>query len=91
MRGVTETDPIDDANECERLEALLLTSAQLRYLNYERGPRWELNPPQREEYDTPRNYVLALGRYADAAIEAERKELHDDSYFDDPLRGCNKC
>lgn len=71
---ITATDPVDDARECERLEAVLLTPAQLRYLNYEQRPRWELNPPQREEYDTPRNYVLALGGYADRAIEAESQE-----------------
>jgi hypothetical protein len=87
---ITDTDPMDDANECERLEAVLLTGAQLRYLNYERRPRWEMNPPQREEYDTPRNYILALGRYADAAMEADREEAHQDSYFDDPLRGNRK-
>lgn len=71
---ISDTDPMDDANECERLEPLLLTPAQLRYLNYERQPRWNLNPPQREEYDTPRNYVLALGRYADECIAAEARK-----------------
>lgn len=89
--NLTTTDPCDDANECERLEAVLLTPAQLRYLNYETRPRWELNPPQREEYDTPRNYILALGVYADKAMDANAREAHEDSYFDNPLRGCNKC
>jgi hypothetical protein len=87
----TILDPHDDARECERLEIELLSEAQRRFLDNERRPRWELNPPQREEYDTPRNYVLALGRYADAAAEAAREEAHQDSYFDDPLRGTNKC
>lgn len=85
MKLRTPTDPVDDAAECERLEPLLLTPAQLRFLNYEKVPRWNLNPPQREEYDTPRNYVLALGRYADKAMEAEAREQHEDSYWDDPL------
>lgn len=67
LKLTTQTDPVDDANECERLEKELLTVEQKRFLDNERFPRWELNPPQREEYDTPRNYVLALGRYADAA------------------------
>lgn len=71
---ITETDPMDDANECARLELELLTTQQQEFLNSERCPRWELNPPQREEYDTPRNYILALGRYADAAHEANETE-----------------
>lgn len=64
--SITETDPCDDANECQRLESELLTLSQRTLLDNERAPRWELNPPQREEYATPHDYVLALGRYADA-------------------------
>jgi len=31
-------------------------------------PRWGSNPPQREEYDSDKNYALGLRRYADRLI-----------------------
>ena len=34
----------------------------------EKSPRWDLNPPQREEYDSDRWYALALRQYADRLI-----------------------
>ena len=34
----------------------------------ERSPRWDLNPPQREEYDCDYGYALGLRQYADRLI-----------------------
>ncbi len=62
-----------DFAECERLENLLLTSRQRAYYarEPEPAPRWDLDPPMREEYDSPKDYVLAMGRYADRCLQAE--------------------
>lgn len=63
----------EDSQECARLELELLTFEQRHFLDNEASPQWDLNPPQREEWVTPRDYILALGRYADAASERIRK------------------
>lgn len=39
------------------------------------SPRWDLNPPQREDYDTDYTYGLALRQYADRLIAANAKPL----------------
>jgi hypothetical protein len=59
---------VSDFAECERLEAELLTAAQRKVLDPKNPPHWDLDPPMREEYDTPRAYVLGLGRYADRVM-----------------------
>lgn len=68
MAHITETDPYEDAVECQRLELELLTIEQVRFLNTETQPRWDLDPPQREEYVHPKDYVLALKAYAERAM-----------------------
>lgn len=64
-------EAMDDCAECERLERELLTPAQRQILDPKNPPRWDLNPPMREEYDSPRAYVLGLGRYADRVMAAK--------------------
>lgn len=67
---------VEDARECARLEPLLLTREEREYLDSElrsRSPRWDLDPPQREEHNTPAQYVLALKRYAQRCLD-ESKE-----------------
>ena len=64
----------EDSQECERLEFELLTTEQRTFLNAEQHPRWDLSPPQREEWNTPRDYVLALGAYADRARAATTEQ-----------------
>jgi len=36
----------------------------------DRSPRWDLNPPQREEYDDDHAYALGLRDYCDRLITA---------------------
>lgn len=64
----------EDSQECARLEMELLTAEQREFLDNETQPRWDLDPPQREDWVTPRDYILALGRYADAARGVEPKK-----------------
>lgn len=47
----------------------ILTSAQLEYIHNETKPRWDLDPPQREEYENDYYYMIALGQYADRCIK----------------------
>lgn len=35
-------------------------------------PKWELNPPQREEYESDSSYAIDLREYADKIIAAEK-------------------
>lgn len=68
-----------DGEECERLEKLLLSKEQLRVVNNEgyerekgeRSPRWDLDPPQRENYESPIRYILALRDYANRVLASE--------------------
>jgi hypothetical protein len=61
------------ANSTNQLYNDLLTAKQRNILDADdAAPRWDLEPPQREEFLTDRDYVLALGRYADR-IQIERK------------------
>ena len=39
----------------------------------ERSPRWDLHPPQREEYDCDYGYALGLRQYADRLIVSNAK------------------
>ncbi len=39
----------------------------------DRSPRWDLNPPQREEYDDDRSYAVGLRNYADRLIAAKMR------------------
>ncbi len=57
---------LSDWHECDRLTRERLTAAQRAALD--QRPHWDLEPPQREEYDTPRAYVDALRQYADRVI-----------------------
>lgn len=36
------------------------------------NPRWDLNPPQREEYESDKDYLLELRAYADRRISENR-------------------
>lgn len=58
---MSETE--DDAKECGRLIGELLTESQRQILG--EPPVWDLDPPQREEYLSPHDYVMGLGYYAD--------------------------
>ena len=53
------------------LEATYLTSDQRRYLDAESRSekvRWDLDPPQREEFDSDVDYMRALGAYAERCL-----------------------
>lgn len=65
----------DDGAECARLYQELFTKAQRDFLDGEdaKAPRWDLNPPQREEYDAALPYMLALSKYADRAMAAKAR------------------
>jgi hypothetical protein len=39
----------------------------------DRSPRWDLNPPQREEYDNDHSYAMGLRDYADRLLFANKK------------------
>lgn len=74
MAGLRRVD--GDAGECARLELVLLTDTERAYLEEEQrsgSPQWDLDPPQRDDYDTPPQYVLALKKYAQRAMVADRK------------------
>lgn len=64
---------IDDAAVCARLYQELFTKAQRDFLDGPdaKAPRWDLDPPQREEFDAPLPYMLALSKYADQAMAAK--------------------
>jgi len=51
-----------------------LKPEQLKYLNDEKWPRWDLDPPQRENYGNDWDYTVAIGQYADRCIETELLE-----------------
>lgn len=51
-----------------------LTLKQREYFARETKPRWHLDPPQRENYDTDAEYIKAMGDYADLAIKEEMLE-----------------
>ncbi len=64
----------DDAEECNFLYAELLTPAQKKAMDRDMAsPRWDLDPPMREEFLSPVPYILAMARYADRLIAAGRK------------------
>jgi hypothetical protein len=49
------------------------TLAQEAALNSDdRSPRWDLHPPQREEYDDDRAFAIGLRDYADRLIAANK-------------------
>lgn len=50
-----------DFDECERLIREYLNSAERRAL---RIVRWDLDPPQREDYTSPLGYALGCRAYA---------------------------
>lgn len=60
---------MDDAAQCLVLERVLLSERQRTVLR--QPPRWDLNPPQREEYDSPKAYVRGLRAYAERVLEAD--------------------
>ena len=62
-----------DFEHCERLIAICLTKSQKDVLKDH--PRWDCNPPQRENYEDAASYVTALGDYADRVICEERALL----------------
>ncbi len=64
-------EPSADGLECAQLEFQLLTRDQRDFLRRERAPRWDLDPPQREEFTDARAYMLALGSYAHRCIMAK--------------------
>lgn len=67
---------VEDGAECARLYQELLTEAQRAFLDGpdRRSPRWDLDPPQREEYNAPLPYMLAVARYADRAMAARAQK-----------------
>jgi hypothetical protein len=74
-----EHDPDDDspaatqAEELKRLYQELLTDAQRDALDLDvKNPRWDLDPPQREEYSSDYGYTVGLGEYADRLIAAKK-------------------
>lgn len=50
-------------NELESLKRAILTKKEREILGRS-NPRWDLDPPQREEYETDAAYVAALKAYA---------------------------
>ena len=57
---------INDFEECEALIQSTLSPEQRQVLDGR--PIWKLNPPQREEYLTPKDYVRAMGEYANRML-----------------------
>lgn len=51
---------------CERLIRSTLSVEQSRVIDG--PPVWDLEPPQREEFDSPEQYVRALGDYANRVL-----------------------
>lgn len=39
------------------------------------NPKWYLNPPSREEYDTDKDYLLELREYSNRVINENRSAL----------------
>lgn len=58
----------EDCTQCEILIRNRLSIGQIRVIN-SGFPIWELNPPQREEYLTPEDYVFGLAEYANRVIQ----------------------
>lgn len=54
-----------------KAKTLPLTEEQIAYLE---RPRWELDPPQREEYTDEHSYMIAMDKYAQRCLEAELLE-----------------
>ena len=64
-----------DAEECDALIAALPEALRHRLEQEQQdvvAPRWDLDPPQREEYAGAEAYVDALALYAARAVEANR-------------------
>lgn len=57
---------VSDFKVCDSLIRSTLSAEQQQVLDG--PPAWDLRPPQREEHDTPADYVRALGRYADRVL-----------------------
>lgn len=63
----------NDLHEQDTLN-LYLTKEQKEYLHRELHPRWDLDPPQREEYTSDHWYYKALAMYLQRCIETELLE-----------------
>lgn len=71
-KGTKFDDP--SIGSCRLVFGVRFTAAQDAALDAdERSPRWDLEPPQREEYMDDTGYALALRRYADRLIAARKK------------------
>lgn len=65
---------MSDSRSLGELERETLSAKQRAYLDAESKSgrvRWDLEPPQREEYDSDVSYMLGLGRYADRCLMAQ--------------------
>ncbi len=60
------SDTEQDWLQCERWIKSLLSPAQKRVIDG--CPVWHLDPPQREEYETPLAYALGMAEYANRVI-----------------------
>ena len=67
MNAKGHTSDCDDFRECEAL-IKLLSPAKQKVIDG--CPVWYLDPPQRESYNTPIQYVAALAGYADRVIQS---------------------
>jgi len=67
-----ELDPnnLSDWDECEFWISQKLNNDQKRIMGA-KNPYWEFDPPQRESYLTPLDYVIGMRSYADRVLKYE--------------------
>lgn len=71
---------LNNTLDWKKLEARILTKRHLEILRKDdRYPRWDLDPPQREEYNDPVSYMKGLAEYADRIAASEKEKRHGKS------------